>query len=207
MTNSIDFCKGRYDQLGWVVFCLIMGMFPVGTHARGKKSTSYDGTVDFGAQLLHVGDGCFSVDGSVRAGDFFEDLERIDIASGSEFRKDGRVVTKYPESLTTSIRILGDQCAGAFSIAPSSIFNGDSYSLTFEVEWKDGVQLTPAVLSPAVAHCAASRIATNASKDSTFPAITCQMTVDSKGIPLANHLIVSVFAADGERLVRLSARP
>jgi hypothetical protein len=185
----------------------MLGMFPIGAHARGKKSTSYDGMVGFGAQRLHLGDGCFSVDGSVRAGDFFEDLERIDVASGPEFKKGGRVVTEYPESLTTSIRILGDQCAGAFSITPSSIFNGDSYSLTFEVEWKDGVQLTPALLSPAVAHCVGSRIATNLSGDSTFPAITCEMTVDSKGIPLANHLIVSVFTADGERLTRLSARP
>ncbi len=207
MTSSPSFRKSRYSQPRWIVFCLIMGIFPLGAQARGRKSASYGGAVDFGAQLLLASDGCFSVDGTVKAGSFFEDLKRIDIATGSEFRKAGRVVTEYPESVTTSIRILGDQCAEALSSARSSIFRGDSYSLTFEVEWKDGMQLTPAMLSPAVAHCVGSRIATNPSKDFTFPAITCEMTVDSKGIPLADHLIVSVFTADGDRLTRLSAAP
>jgi hypothetical protein len=31
--------------------------------------------------------------------------------------------------------------------------------------------------------------------------------VDSKGVPLGDHLIVSIFAPDGRRLTRLSARP
>jgi hypothetical protein len=37
--------------------------------------------------------------------------------------------------------------------------------------------------------------------------LLCQLTVESKGIPLGEHLIVSVFAPDGKRLTRLSARP
>jgi hypothetical protein len=174
--------------------------------ARGRNETTYDGTVDFGAQLLHLDDGCLALDGRVTSGTFFDDLKRTEIGSRFEFRKRGRVVTEYPESLTTSIRIAGDQCTATLSNRPSSIFRGDSFSLKFQVEWKDGMQLRPAVLSPLVAHCVASS-SIIPGQDVTIPSITCQMTVDSKGVPLADHLIVSVFAADGKRLTRLSAGP
>jgi hypothetical protein len=197
----------RHRYLRGILLTLIACALPIGAHARGRKDATYDGTVDFAAQLLHLDDGCLSVDGTVTSGKFFEDLKRTDTGSQPEYRRGGQVVTEYPESLTTSIRIVGDQCAAALPNSPSAIFNGDSYSLTFEVEWKDGMQLRPAVLSPVVAHCAGSRILTVPSRDFTIPSITCQMTVDSRGVPLVNHLIVSVFSADGKRLTRLSAAP
>jgi len=182
-------------------------MCPIRAHAHVSKDATYDGVVDFGAQVIHLKDGCLSVDGTVRSGNFFEDLKRLDIGMRPEYRKGRRVVTEYPATLITSIRMLGDQCPDALSNSPSAVFGGGAYSLTFQVEWKDGMQLRPAALCPVVAQCAVSRIATNPGSDFTFPAITCQMMVDSKGVPLVDHLIVSVFAADGKRLTRLSAAP
>jgi hypothetical protein len=164
----------RYRYVRGILLTLIVGMLPIGAHARGRKNATYDGAVDFASQLLHLDDDCLSVDGAVSSGNFFEDLKRLDIGSRSEYRKGGGVVTEYPESLTTSIRILGGQCAAALPNALSSIFSGDSYSLMFEVQWKDGTQLRPAVLSPVVAHCVGSRILTIPSKDFTIPSITCQ---------------------------------
>jgi hypothetical protein len=212
MVRSVDLVTSpnaisRSRCLQGIFFTLIVGMFAIGAHARGRKNTTYDGVVDFGAQLLHLDDGCLSVDGTVASGSFFKDLKRIDFGGQPEYRRGDSVVTVYPESLTTSIRIVADQCTAALSNSPLSAFNGDSYSLTFEVEWKDGMHLRPAALSPAVARCLASRVMTDPRKDSTFPAIMCQMTVDSKGVPLDNHLIVSVFSSDGTRLTRLSAAP
>lgn len=186
---------------------LLALLFPFAAHARGKNSSTYDGVVDFGAQLLHLDDGCLSVDGRVTSGNFFDDLKRTDIGGRLEYRKHGRVVTQYPESLTTSIRIAGDPCVAALSNSPSSVFRGDSYSLKFKVEWKDGMHLRPAVLSPAVAHCVGYSSITGPGGDVAIPSIICQMTVDSKGIPIADHLIVSIFAADGKRLTRISAAP
>ena len=198
----------RWGHLQAIVLVLVIGTCAIEVHARGgRKNATYDGAVDFGSQLLHLDDGCLSVDGTVKSGNFFEDLKRIDAGGQAEYRRAGRIVTEYPESLTTSIRMMGSQCAERLSNSPASIFGGDSYLLTFEVAWKDGMELKPAVLSPVIARCVGSRVATDPANDSTFPAITCEMTVKGKGVPLANHLIVSVFSADGKRLTRLSAAP
>lgn len=196
----------RYRYIGGMLLTLTIGMLPIRADARGRNNPTYDGVIDFGSQLLHLDDGCLSLDGTVKSGSFFEKLKRIEVGSRFEYRKRGRVVTEYPESLTTSIRIAGDRCAAALSHSPSSIFRGDSYSLKFEVEWKDGMQLRPAALSPAAAHCVGFSSIVIPSQE-TIPSITCQLTVDSKGVPLGDHLIVSIFAADGTRLTRLSAGP
>jgi hypothetical protein len=195
----------RRRYLQGMLITLIVGMLPVFAHARSRNKPTYDGVVNFGPQLLYLDDGCLSVDGTVTSGTFFADLKRNDSGSLPEYSKRGELVTEYPESLTASIRIIGNQCAAAPS-SHSPVFEGDSYSLTFEVDWKNGVQLNPA--SPIVAHCVGSSVLINPSGDIiAAPSVTCQLTVASKGVPLADHLIVSVFAADGKRLTRLSAAP
>jgi hypothetical protein len=186
---------------------LIIGMFAIVGDAADRTNPVYDGAVDFGSQVVQLNDGCLAFDGTVKSGNFFEDLKRKDIGSRLEFRKRGRVVTEYPESLTTSIRIAGGQCTATLSDLPSSIFHGDSYSLRFQVEWKEGTQLRPAVLSPVAARCIGYSSIPTAGQASTTPSVACQLTVNSKGVPLTDHLIVSVFAPDGTRLTRLSARP
>jgi hypothetical protein len=195
----------RYVRLRGMVLILIIGTFPIRGDARGRNGTTHDGAVDFGAQLLHLDDGCLSLDGTVTSGTFFEHLKRTEINSRFEFKKRGRVVADYPESLTTSIRIAGSQCA-TLSNRPSAVFRGDSYSLKFQVEWKEGMQLRPAALSPVGARCVGFSSVVIPSQE-TIPSITCQLTVDSKGVPLDDHLIVSIFAPDGTRLTRLSAGP
>ena len=193
----------------YVVFLLafMMAMFAVHAEARSKNDSIYDGAMNFGAQLIHQDDGCLDLEGTVTSGNFFEDLKRIETGHQLEFRKNGRIVTEYPESLTTSIRIDGTQCAARSFHQPSSIFRGDSYALKFRVEWKEGMQLRPAILAPVVAHCTGYSGIAAPGQDSTLSSIVCQLKVDGKGVPLADHLIVSVFSADGKRLTRLSARP
>jgi hypothetical protein len=196
--------RRRYIQ--GILLTILVVVFPLRGDARGKSDATYDGSVDFGAQLLHLDDGCLSVNGSVKSGNFFDDLKRVSVGRGVEFRKDGRVVTQYPESVTTSIRIAGDRCAPALSNSPSSVFRDGSYSLKFQVEWKDGMQLRPATLSPVTARCVGYSSIAIPSQE-TIPSITCQLTIESKGVPLGDHLIVSIFAADGTPLTRMSARP
>lgn len=197
----------RHCRSEKIILTALAILLPIAASARGRKIETYDGAIDFGAQLLHLDGGCLSVDGTVKSGSFFDDLKRVDAGSQSEYRKGGIAVAEYPEFITTSIRIMGDSCEGGAANTRFPVFSGDSYSLRFEVAWKDGMQLAPAVISPAVTNCVGSRVITNVSKDFSFPAVTCQMTIQSKGIPLGNHLIVSVFAPDGRRLTRLSAAP
>lgn len=197
----------QYPYLSAILLALILGMSPLGLRAGGGNNPTYGGTIEFGPQLLHLDDGCLALNGTVTSGNFFEDLKRIDLGSRFEYRKRGNVVTEYPESLKTSIRIEGDRCTAGLSNSPSSIFRDDSYSVRFVVEWKDGMELRPAGMSPLVAHCTGYVSVPIPRRDFTIPVVTCEMTVDSKGVPLGDHLIVSVFAADGKRLTRLSAGP
>src|SRR5579863_1573671 len=130
----------RYHR-GILLTMIVMG-FSIGANARRKNDLKYEGAVNFGSQVIYLNDGCVAVDGTVTSGDFFGDLKRIDTGDELEFRKGGSVVTEYPKFVTTSIRLVGGECDATLSRPPSSIFRGNSYSLTFQVEWKDGMQLT-----------------------------------------------------------------
>lgn len=190
-----------------LVIIAVGAIVPFGSEARDRNNPKYDGTVDFSPQLLHFADGCVAIEGAMTSGSFFDGLKRIDMNSRIEFRKSGKVVTEYPESVTTSIRIVGDRCGAAPLNAPRSIFHGDSYSVKFKVEWKQGMQLRPASISSTAAHCVGFSSVPIPHQDFTIPSITCRLTVDSKGVPLDNHLIVSLFSAEGNRLTRLSVAP
>ncbi len=184
----------------------VMGIVSAGAQAGGRSNPGYDAAVNFGSQLLHLNEGCLSVDGTVAAGSFFADLERRSNDGQIEYKKHGQSVTEYPESLATSIRIMGDPCAAAMPLWPS-IFSGNSFAVRFEVEWKDGMKLRPATLSGEPAQCVGYSSTPIPHKDYAIPALTCRITVDSKGVPLSNHLIVSVFTTNGQRLTRISAAP
>lgn len=66
--------RHRYLR-GIVLTSLIVAVLPIGAPARARKDATYDGAVDFATQLLHLDGGCLSVDGTVTAGKFFEDLK------------------------------------------------------------------------------------------------------------------------------------
>ncbi len=190
-----------------LAFLLIVLSFYSRSALAGGGTVRYDGEVNFGAQILTLDDGCALLEGRVSSGSFFDDLRRIDVAGRLEYKKRGKFVTEYPDTVTTSIRIVGDQCAAAFSNSPASIFHVDSYALKFAVQWKEGMELRPAALRAEQVRCAGYSSLVLPAGDVTIPSITCQMTVESKGVPLLDHLIVSIFAADGSRLTRLSAAP
>jgi len=198
--------RAKRSLLVWL-FVLPVGLCPKAAHAGGGGAASYDGSVNFGAQVLRLDDGCAFLDGKLTSGSFFDDLKRIDVSGKLEYKKRGKFVTEYPDSVTTSIRIVGSQCAAALATPPASIFDGNSYAVTFQVEWKEGMQLRPAALGRAPAHCVGYSSVALPGQVATVPSITCQMTVESKGVPLLDHLIVSVFGGNGNRLTRLSAAP
>jgi hypothetical protein len=186
---------------------LILAGFWCGSARAGGGTARYDGEVNFGAQMLRMDDGCALLGGTVSAGSFFDDLKRIDVAGRLEYKKRGKFVTDYPDTVTTSIRIVGNQCAAALSNSPASIFEGDSYALRFQLQWKDGMELRPAALGAAPVRCVGYSSVVLPAREITIPTIACEMTVQSKGVPLVDHLIVSVLTVDGNRLTRLSAAP
>lgn len=194
-------------ELRHIVLTFFIVLLPLSANAAPNSNPTYAGQVDFGAQLLHLEDGCASIHGAVSAGSFFDDLKRTDNGGQLVFRKGGRIVTEYPESITTSIRIAGDPCAARLSVSPSAIFEGNSYSLKLEVYWKHDMEMRPAVLSPVAAHCVGYSSITGPGESARVPSISCQMTVDSKGVPLGDHLVVRILGSDGRLVTRISAAP
>jgi hypothetical protein len=186
---------------------LVLIAFPLAASARPRNNPSYGGQIDFGAQMLHLNDGCASVHGMVTSGDFFDDLKRIDNSGRMEYKKQGKPVTEYPDSITSSIRIAGDPCAAERSSSPSAFFQNHSYALKLEVYWKRDMKLRPALLSPLVANCRGYSSITTPDESVSIPSITCELTVKSKGVPLSDHLIVSILTPDGTPITRISAAP
>src|ERR1700723_2649616 len=142
----------RYRYLATILLALIVALFPTSANAGGGSNSSYDSTIDFEAQLLRFDDGCLALSGTVTSGNFFQDLRRTEVGNRFEYRKGGKVVTEYPESLTTSIRYEGHVSTTVLSNSPSAIFQCDLYSVKLVVECKDGIELRPAGLSPLAAH-------------------------------------------------------
>ena len=188
------------------LFLAAAGLFPLLTQAGGNSTSSHEETVAFGSQLLHINDSCLSVEGTLASGEFFSGLQRKAKDGRIEYSKHGEKVDEYPDSLATSIRISGDPCAAAAPTWPSP-FNGKSYAVRFEVEWKDGMSLRPATLAAGAAQCEGYASVPVPHRNYTIPAISCHIAIDGKGVPLSNHLIVSVYGADGQRLTRISAAP
>ena len=199
--------SNRARLLCGILLLLVIGTLPMAAKAGGNGSAAYDGAVDFGAQVIQLDDGCLAVDGNMASGAFFEDLKRVEIGRQFEFRKHGRAVSEYPDSLTTSILIAGGHCESALSNSDSSVFQGNAYRLRFQVDWKEGMQLRPAALYPVAARCTGYSPIKEPGHELASAAVLCQLTVNSRGVPLGDHLIVSIFSVDGKRLTRLSARP
>jgi hypothetical protein len=189
------------------VTSFLLAVFPIAVSAAGNGTAAYDGRVDFGSQVVRLDDGCVTVDGKISSGAFFDDLKRVEVGRQFEFTKHGRPVREYPASLTTSILIANGPCQSPASKLASSMFEGKSYALKFQVDWKEGMQLRPAALSPVEAHCTGYSAIGSAAQQAAVSSILCQLTVASKGVPLGDHLIVSIFGPDGTRVTRLSARP
>jgi hypothetical protein len=197
--------KSRFRIL---IFIAAATILPASTPARSKNSSASDGAIEFNSQTIDSPHGCLFVNGTLKSGVFFNELQRKDLDEGSQYSKNGHAVTEYPEMLTASIQIFGNRCSPSNPIAASSIFTGDSYTVTFQVNWKSGLDMRPATLSKEVAHCTAASALINTSDDVlTVPALNCEVTVESKGVPLADHLIVSLYGADGKRVTRISAAP
>jgi hypothetical protein len=179
-----------------------------GAGHSGKHREVYKGEILFSPQVLRVDDGCIAFGGAVTSGDYFRDFERIENGNNIEFRKHGQLITEYPESLTLSIRIAGSRCdESSWDLAPSFFQNGSAEALKFQGEWKEGMRLRPVEGLTVVSHSRKSSSIHFPDRDLTTYAVEYHIDVNSKGVPLSNHLIISVLTPDGKRLVRLSAAP
>ena len=184
-----------------MLVCTLLVLFLACACVKGGSRRSSDGILRFPPQIVQLNKGCIWIDGTLTAGRFFQGLARKDRDGVFEFTQGGELLTDYPQTVVASIRILDDQCVSTSVPYSLSLAGGNRRPFSFKVAWKAGLQLRPAALSAGV-DCVGS-----SGRPTIALPMTCQMAVKSQGTPLSDHLIVSVFGADGERLSRLSAAP
>jgi hypothetical protein len=115
-----------------------------------KKKDNYITNYDGGMTILTDGsfaDGpCFRLNGLVTAPSFFDELKRIDTISGTFFRNNHDIVTKFPEKLDMTLRIRDTPCADQLQQNGARPYLTEDMvrSLRMVVLWKRGIAVRPA---------------------------------------------------------------
>jgi hypothetical protein len=199
-------------------FAILLAMAiaaPADAAARSKNRIRYDDGVRFVTDAELRQGMCLFVWGMMTAPDFFAGLERRETPEGPQFRRGSRVVSQFPGEMIVRVRMREFPCHVRVKQDEGpplpELTLETMNSLRFEAQWKRGMRLRPVenltlrtffvdkdqprlfVSMPAAAAPAPS-------------AWNYEFVVSSENVPLTDHLILSVFAPDGRRLVRVSAR-
>jgi hypothetical protein len=176
-----------------------------------KTVWNYDGGI------LMVTDGsipngpCFRVNGKVTAGDFFENLKRVDTGSGTFFRRGNDIVTEFPERLRLSMVMYDFPCSDAIQQAGTRVYlnYNTMSSLRVGLFWKRGTDARPAT-GVALKHSEARQVppyATQFTKE--LPEMYewfFEFDVPSQHVPVTDSLVVVLQTADGKIAARFAAR-
>ena len=178
---------------------------------RDKSVWNYDGGVIFATDGALPNGVCFRVNGEVNAGEFFENLKRVDDEHGTVFRRGTGAVTEFPKSLDVIFAIHDQPCApGLREVAPRAYLTREMMShLQLLLYWKHGVDLR-AVKDVREVETRVERITPYAKElTAELPERfewSYQLAVPSAGVPLTDSLVF-VFRTNEERIAaRVAAR-
>lgn len=182
-----------------------------------NSTPSYTKLIPMGVGALRVDRRCVLLGAFLTAGDFFEGLKRVETHSGTEFRKGSSVVQHFPELITVKIRAHVEECTDAPPQSPLT----DSpnpfklSSLRFSAQWKSGLRLRP-VENMTFEGCqtAQSQLDTTSVlllkqmgiHDPGAKTWICELSIHEHGVPLTDHLILTVARQDGTGPLRFSAQ-
>jgi hypothetical protein len=178
--------------------CLLFAYNTLAQSSEGNAGRihGYKDDVPLSTGQIRRGNVCVNIIPVLQADGFFNGLERLDTAQGSEFRKNSRIVTNFPDFMAVEINIRIEDCdADVYTPVKTPDF---IKGMHFRAQWKRGLDLRPA---------------DNVSIE-TKPVMMQEgdnrmlyvMKIRDHNVPLTDHLIVSVIGADGRLLSRMSAR-
>lgn len=172
-----------------------------------KAQTKYGANVFMGLDFQRFEDACILFSAYMTAGQFFEGLEVTETASGRRFRKASQSASSYPERAVVRFRAVVWRCsAPPWEDPDPDLAKHIMISLRFEAQWKTGLELRPAEVLLMATSEGPHQIRDTLWADKSYEWIY-DLSINSKDIPLTDHLILSAFSKDGKRLARLSARP
>ncbi|MGA7917635.1 MAG: hypothetical protein WCA00_20545 [Candidatus Acidiferrales bacterium] len=178
--------------------CLLCGTAAMAQSSEGNagKIHEYKDDVALSTGQIRRGDVCVNLIPVLQSGDFFDGLERIDTSQNSEFRKNSRSVTNFPDYMTVEMNVRIEECdTDVYTPAPTPEF---VKGMHFRVQWKRGVYLRP------VANVVIARKPVR--MDEGDNRMLFVMTIRDHNVPLTDHLIISVIGPDGKLMSRMSAR-
>jgi hypothetical protein len=198
-----------------VCACLILATLAPkessGQSKREKTIWNYDGGVLFATDGSLPNGVCFRVNGEANAGEFFNNLKRVDDERGTLFRRGTETVTHFPGELLLSFDIHDEPCAPGlreFEARPY-LTHEMMRNLRLTFYWKRGVGLRPvknitevrSSVEPIAPY--ATNLASELPKRYSW---TYQLAVPSKDVPLTDSLVLVFRTPDGRIAARVAAR-
>jgi len=182
-----------------------------GQSKRDKSVWNYDGGIIFATDGSLPNGVCFRVNGEVNAGEFFNNLKRVDDERGTQFRRGTETPTHFPGELFLSFDIHDHPCApGLRDFEVRAHLTHEMMStLRLSFYWKRGVDLRPvknitevrSFVEPIAPY--AANLASELPKRYTW---SYQLAVPSKDIPLTDSLVLIFRTPDGHIAARVAAR-
>ena len=154
---------------------------------------------------------CFRMNGQVTAPDFFDNLKRIDDASGTKYQRGAEHVTEYPQKLEVSILLHDFPCSLKLNergFAPP-LTKEDVGKLRLRLYWKHGVELRPAAhFQDPVLHIRRldANITPQANDLQERYEWNFTFTLPSEDVPIEDSLVFTFETSDGAVAARTSAR-
>jgi len=172
--------------------------------AQQTKPIEYKRVVLVGMVTHQKGKFCTEFAAFMTSKDFFEGLEAKETPSGRIFAKGKTQVTEFPETITVEIQALMHDCAGQVwgpMRLPTDLSVAKPFmsALNFQLKWKRLLDERPANYSLTVS-----------SPESAFwpendpPYWTYDLEINSKGVPLTDHLVIEIHSKDQALVARLA---
>jgi hypothetical protein len=141
------------------------------------------------------GDTCVTFAPEMSSGDFFDGLQRLDLPSGSMYRKYKQPVTLFPTYIEVLIYVSIHKCdADLYTSAKAPDFVS---KIKFRLQWKRDLDMRPADFT-------IEQVPLNL--DDGDDRMLFVMRIKDQNVPLSDHLILSVWNEQGKLLSRMSAR-
>ena len=164
-------------------------------------------SLPLGFDSIHASNGlCLMLGAKVEAGDFFKGLRAHKTHGDRVFRKHGKVIHTFPDSLTIYLAAGYDNCAGRGTPVCDRCdfrFNRDfMQSLRFQAYWKHGFETKETAIRV---------LSLERSNDLEEIAPSAelwkyQLAVEGRNIPITDALVLTVLDSHGRIVTRLSGK-
>jgi len=191
-----------YVLLMCCAVCLVL-FAPKVSAANRSKLTVYKQIVPIDSVTLRNENLCVPLEAFLTSGDFFDGLEAAETPSGRKFHKNSQEITEYPDEITLLVRARTDCSTSPYDPADpmnSKRIKDFILSLSFSLDWQTQLDRKPIEgFSTDLLPPPSSVLA-----DQTAPAWSYVITLNTKGVPLTDHLVITVHSGADKFVTRMA---